>query len=145
MNAPQERGEENFMKVQFLLLIDEIMNGSADERTFAILRIAAKNLPEDARPLWNRVEGIHARLDNANTDPSTLTAEEKVDIQKLRTAIDAFANRFSVFLHEFMNDIDPETGTALEDALVARDVTRVNRIYDSIAALSAHHETATAD
>ena len=118
MNAPQERGSKNFYDVQNLVLEDRIKEqGVTDVMKFIIenaplFRFFAEHLPEDLRVAWNSAE--------TDTDARA----------KLEEHYGAFHSRITDYIETFIATLDPDTFTALNDAVEEEDVDKVSAILD---------------
>lgn len=126
MNAPKERGQEGFMKVQFLLLWKKMISGDFDQMLLPAFREFSKHLPDELSADWERAEKIGA----INADPSALSEEERHELDKLTAAYEEHETRLTDFIGTFIEQLDPETGTALTNALEQGDVDQVTSILE---------------
>lgn len=145
MNAPQERGQESFKKVQLVVLMDEICSGTADENTFAMMRVVSEHLPEKARALWVEVEKISEELDRKDYDMSNLSDSEKAKINELKNTLISLNSELSDFIDSFVGLLDPETVSELSTALEEKDVSCVNRILENCADIKERIEAKSED
>jgi hypothetical protein len=146
MNAPKERGQESYQKVQIVVLMDDILTGRADETAFAMMRAVSEHLPDKARALWVDVEHISEELDKNDYDAEafgSLNVADKEKIEELRTALKMATDELTAFIDSFISPLDPETVNELSRALADKDVSCVNSILENCANAKERMETRT--
>lgn len=137
MNAPQERGQENYMRVQsliFQLLLKK--EGSEDHLTKVLMlqssfrdwaeHLDDKDLIED----WKKAEIIANRLEGLQTTAEQLTDDERHELGRLEQAYQDFHTRLMAFVKTVLEDLDPEALNELTDAVEVYDVDRARAIID---------------
>lgn len=135
MNAPLERGSENFLRVQALIFNLMFLHGkkggddieSSDIKKQHLLfgpifRRFAELLHVDLDDDWGRAEAIARRLETLEESYGALTPEEASELSALECSFNEYHQRILALVgpHE----------TELAEALDVLDVDRVKAILD---------------
>lgn len=118
MNAPQERGQQDFTEVQNRVFSDQIEEKNiTDVMAFIIenaplFRFFAEHLPDDLRTAW---EGAQ------NNDESR---------KLLETHYGAFQDQIHNYIETVLTHVDPDTYSALTLAVEEQDVDQVSAILE---------------
>lgn len=118
MNAPQERGQQDFTEVQNRVFSDQIEEKNITDviayiiENAPLFRFFAEHLPDHLRTAW---EGV----DNDN------------DSRKLlETHYGAFQDQIHNYIETVLRQLDPETYTALTIAVDEQNIDQVSVILE---------------
>jgi hypothetical protein len=118
MNAPRERGQEDFAEVQNRVFSDQIEEKNVtDVMAFIIenaplFRFFAEHLPDDLRAAWENIQ---------STDESR---------KLLETHYGAFHDQIHDYIETVLTQVDPETYTALTLAVEEQNIDQVSSILE---------------
>ncbi len=118
------------MQVQTLLLWNSLAESANDPMLFPMFRVFSTHLPENLRADWERAELTMKRLDELNTDPSSLSEAENLEQRNLIVAFNDYRKNLTAHIGTFIEQLDPETSTELSDAMREEDVDKVNSILE---------------
>ncbi len=130
MNAPQERGNQEFMNVQNLVFENQIMKEgiTSDQLVEFILsnapffRFFAEHLPDYLRKVW-----INAQNDAASQ-------------AQLVEAYDEFYVHIGTFVKTYISELDPEAMTELSNAVDNGNTTIVSNLIEQWVAMQKRTE-----